>query len=76
MSIEELRAAVSALPLEEKRKFVEELCDELEEQEDRQPMPDWLFEECERRRKELEAHPERGIPGEQFFAELKARYGI
>ena len=76
MSLEELRAAVLALPLSERYKLAEEIEAAIDQEEQQQPMPDWLYEECERRRKKLEANPETGIPGDEFFRRLEERYGI
>jgi putative addiction module component (TIGR02574 family) len=71
----ELRAAVFALPVDEKLKLVEELWDSIHEDE-LPPLTDAQFEELERRRKKLEENPETGIPGDEFFRRLQERYGI
>jgi putative addiction module component (TIGR02574 family) len=71
----ELRAAVFALPVDEKLKLVEELWDSIHEDE-LPPLTEAQFEELERRRKKLEENPETGIPGDEFFRRLQERYGI
>ena len=70
----ELRAAVFALPVDEKLKLVEELWDSIHEDE-LPPLTDAQFEELERRRRKLEENPETGIPGDEFFRRLQERYG-
>jgi putative addiction module component (TIGR02574 family) len=74
MSRDELRSAVFALPTDEKLKLVEELWDSIAEDE-LPPLTQWQFDEIERRWKKLQENPETGIPGDEFFRRLEARYG-
>jgi putative addiction module component (TIGR02574 family) len=71
---QELRAAVLALPVDEKLKLVEELWDSIHEDE-LPPLTDAQFEELERRRKKLEENPELARPWEEVWQRLKDRYG-
>lgn len=71
----ELRAAVFALPVDEKLKLVEELWDSIREDE-LPTLTEAQFEELERLRKKLEENPETGIPGDEFFRRLQERYSI
>ncbi|HVK10519.1 MAG TPA: addiction module protein [Gemmataceae bacterium] len=70
----ELRAAVFALPVDEKLKLVEELWDSIAE-EDAPPLSAAQLEELERRWKKHLENPGSAIPGEEFFRRLEARYG-
>ncbi len=71
----ELRAAVFALPADEKLKLVEELWDSIPEDE-LPPLTQQQMEEIERRWKKLQKNPETGMPGDEFFRRLEARYGL
>lgn len=68
----DLRAAVLALPDDEKLKLAEELWDSLSP--DALPVPDWQAEELERRRADLEADPGSARPWDEVYRRLKARY--
>jgi putative addiction module component (TIGR02574 family) len=70
----ELRAAVFALPVDEKLKLVEELWDSIHEDE-LPPLTDAQFEELERRRKKLEENPGSARPWEEVWQRLRQRYG-
>ena len=72
---DDLRAAVLALPVDEKLKLVEKLWDSIHEDE-LPPLTEAQFEELERRRKKLEENPETGIPWDEFYRRLQERYGI
>ena len=74
MSVEELRAAALALPADERRELAELLWDSVGD-DGLPPMPDWMFEECERRRKNLEARPETGLTWEDVERHIRERYG-
>lgn len=71
----ELRAAVFALPADERRKLAEELLDSVPDEDDGLSLTDAQFEELERRRLHLEAHPESARPWDEVYARLKAKYG-
>jgi putative addiction module component (TIGR02574 family) len=70
----ELRAAVFALPADERRKLAEELLESVDE-DDLPPLTDAQFEEPERRRLDHEANPGLARPWDEVYARLKARYG-
>ena len=74
MSFEELRAAVFALPVDEKLQLVEDLWNSIGSDE-LPPIPQWQIEELERREAYLKAHPESVRPWEEVYQRLKARYG-
>lgn len=73
MSIEELRAAVLALPADEKRKLYEELAVSIERGD--MPIPPELVSEWDRRWEELQANPELGVSGDEVIRRLEAKYG-
>jgi len=71
----ELLAVVSTLSIDEKRELIEVLSEDVSQVENPDSeMPDWLFEELERRRLHQEAHPETAKPWSEVYARLKARY--
>lgn len=70
----ELRAAVFALPVDEKLKLVEELWDSIHEDE-LPPLSAAQIEELERRWKKHLENPGLAISGEEFFRRLEARHG-
>ncbi|HYH66402.1 MAG TPA: addiction module protein [Urbifossiella sp.] len=69
----DLRAAVLALPPDERLQLAEELWDSVTA--DDGPLTDAQFAELERRRANLEANPATGRRWEDVFARLKARSG-
>jgi putative addiction module component (TIGR02574 family) len=70
----EMRAAVFALPVEEKLKLVEELWDSIAEDE-MPPLTEAQIAELDRRWKKYQENPGSGIPGDEFFRRLEERYG-
>jgi putative addiction module component (TIGR02574 family) len=72
MSAEELRAAVLALPKDERADLAELLIDSLTDQEEIEQA--WLVE-VRRRLGEIERGEAELIDNEEVFAELRARYG-
>lgn len=70
----ELRAAVFALPVDEKLKLVEELWDSIQEDE-MPPLTQWQMEEIERREANLRANPGSALTWEQVLASIQKRHG-
>jgi len=71
----ELRAAVFALPPDERRKLAEDLLDSVPDEDDGPQLTDAQFEELERRRLDHEANPELARPWDEVYERLKARHG-
>jgi putative addiction module component (TIGR02574 family) len=72
MSSEDLKAAVLALPKEERADLAELLIDSLVDQEEIDQA--WIIE-CRRRLGEIERGEVELIDNEEVFAKLRARYG-
>lgn len=73
MTLEEIRAEALSLPQESRAKLVESLMATLVESLDPEVEQAW-FEEAERRRQQLLDGTVQGIPAEEVFARLNAKY--
>ena len=69
----ELRAAVFALPAEERRKLAEELLDSVSDEVP--PIPQWQIDELERREAFLLANPDSLLTWEQVEEYVRNRHG-
>ena len=74
MPFDELRAAVLALPVEERCKLAEDIWESVEA-EALNPPPQWMIDELERREAHARANPDSLRPWSEVYARLKARYG-
>jgi putative addiction module component (TIGR02574 family) len=70
----EMRAAVFALPADERLKLAEQLWDSVPDDET-PPLTEAQIDELDRRWKEYQENPGSGIPGDEFFRRLEERYG-
>ena len=68
-----LRDQLLQLPPDEKLKLIGDLWDSLDDAD--VPLTPEQIKECDRRLAEYERDPSRGIPLEEFLAELESRYG-
>ena len=69
----ELRAAVFALPADERRKLAEELLDSVPD--DDGPAAQWQIDELERRDAFLRANPDSLLTWEQVEEHVRSRHG-
>jgi putative addiction module component (TIGR02574 family) len=74
MSFDELRAAVLALPADERQKLYEDLSDSID-RGDVVSVPPELVAEWDRRYKELQDDPKLGVSGNEVIRRLEAKYG-
>lgn len=72
---EALREQIAALSRLEKIELMHDLWDELHEEVENEPIPDWLKEDLDRRKAKFEANPGSGRTLEQVIANVRARYG-
>jgi hypothetical protein len=72
MSFDELRAAVLALPLEERERLIDEVESVAVPEGD---PPRWQIEEVEQSEAEYQADPGSARPWEEVYEELKAGHG-
>jgi putative addiction module component (TIGR02574 family) len=70
----EMRAAVFALPADERLKLAEELWDSVPEDEV-PPLTEAQIAELDRRWEYLQAHPESGLTWEQVEEHIRNRHG-
>ena len=71
----ELRAAVFALPPDQKHDLIGELWNDLCDRSENSPVPNWQMEEVLRRKAEFEANPESGMTWDEVVASARAKYG-
>jgi hypothetical protein len=66
---------VLALPRDSKHRLFELLRAEFEPAPEGDLMPEWLFEELEKRRRSYESGESEAIPAEVAFARIRAKLG-
>jgi len=71
----ELREAVFALPADQKHNLIGELWNDLCDQSDAIPLPQWQIEEVLRRKAAYEANPDSGLTWEEVVASVRAKHG-
>lgn len=71
LNIDELRS----LPVAEKLRLVELLWDDLGAADVEIPLPDWVNEEADRRRKEMLHDPTLGLSHDEAWQRIKRRNG-
>jgi putative addiction module component (TIGR02574 family) len=63
------------LSVPEKLQLVSELWEQIAESDESLPIPDWQKEELDRRKKNLEANPQSGIPWEEARRRIRESNG-
>jgi hypothetical protein len=66
---------VLALPRDTKQRLFELLRAEFEALPETDPMPEWLFDELEKRRLSYERGESKAVPVEEAFARIRAKLG-
>jgi putative addiction module component (TIGR02574 family) len=63
--------SIQHLPVAEKLRLVERIWDDVASSPEGIPIPAWAMEEAQRRRDEMIANPEIGVPHEQIWQRIR-----
>jgi putative addiction module component (TIGR02574 family) len=65
---------IDRLTVEERLDLIEQIWNTLPEQVDPKDIPEWHFEEIDRRLARMKEHPEEGTPWSEVLAEMEKKY--